>query len=180
MKLKHVFLAGTFATALIFTACKKETTDNNSEETVNAQDSSYVMQVSQSNRAEIELGNLALTKGTDSSVTSFAQMMVNDHTTAQKDLKDLADDIDLNVNLDDSLSADQIALRNTLAGLSGAEFDKAYIAGQIAAHQQTLTVFDAEISGGVNQKLKQFATEKRPTIEAHLNLADSLSTAAGE
>ena len=180
MKLRNLCLAGTFATALLFTACQKDDNNTSNDETVNAQDSSYAIQVSQSNRSEIELGNLALAQANDTSVRAFAQKMIDEHTTAQKDLKDLANDIDLNVNLDDSLSADQVALRNLLSGLTGAAFDKAYITGQIAGHQKTLTVFDAEISGGANQKMKQYATDKRPDIQNHLNMADSINANLNE
>jgi putative membrane protein len=171
MKLKNVWLAGTFAAALAFTACEK----NENEETANAQDRTFVLQASQSNRSEIELSQMALTHGADSSVKAYAQTMVDHHTMAENDLKDVADDIDLDVNLTDTLTPDQVALRNRLMGLNGMAFDTAYINGQVMSHQKTLTIFDAQLSGGMNAKVRQYATDKRPAIQMHLTMADSLA-----
>jgi putative membrane protein len=174
MKLKSMVLLGTLAATLLFAACNKD--ENDAESTVNAQDTTFVNQTSKSNRAEIALGTMALTKGSDTNVRKFAQMMIDEHTTAQKDLTDLADDIDLSVNFQDSLAPDQIAMRNTLLGLSGSSFDRSYMAGQILSHQNTLNIYNSEISGGLNQKVKQFATDKQPSIQSHLAMADSIYT----
>jgi len=173
MKLKSVYLGGAFAVTLLFAACKKDE-DNKTTDVVNTQDSTFLLQASQSNQAEIALGTMALTKATNDSVRNFAQMMISDHTAAQSDLVSVVNNISSNVNLSDSLSADQIAMRDSLQQLSGNSFDSAYIAGQVRAHQQTLQAFDAEIGNGSNTRVKAYATDKRPTIEAHLNLADSI------
>lgn len=119
---------------------------------------------------------MALTKGTDSSVKVYARQMITEHTAAQDDLEDVVDEIDLDVNLSDTLAPDQVAMRNMLMGLSGAAFDSAYISGQITGHQKTLIAFDAELSGGMNPNVRQYATDKRPSIQAHLVSAETIRT----
>jgi putative membrane protein len=177
MNWKHVCLTGAIATSMLFAACDK---DNDTDETLNAQDNTFLVKASQSNRSEIELSNLALTRSTDSGVLQYAQMMITDHTTAQNDLRDIADDVDADANLQDSLDAEQIAMRNMLSPLSGTSFDSAYIAGQILSHQKTLTLFDAQLSGGLNTRVKGYATTYRPAIQHHHHMADSLFTARFE
>jgi putative membrane protein len=162
MNWKHVCLTGAIATSMLFAACDK---DNDTDETLNAQDNTFLVKASQSNRSEIELSNLALTRSTDSGVLQYAQMMITDHTTAQNDLRDIAE---------------QIAMRNMLSPLSGTSFDSAYIAGQILSHQKTLTLFDAQLSGGLNTRVKGYATTYRPAIQHHHHMADSLFTARFE
>ena len=172
MKMKNVWLAGLLATGLVFTACDK---DKENDETANAQDRTFALQASQSNRSEIQLSQMALTQAADNGIKAYAQAMVDHHTMAETELKDIADDIDLDVNLNDTLAPDQVALRNRLMGLAGAGFDSVYINGQVMSHQKTLTIFDAQLSGGMNAKLRQYATEKRPVIAMHLQMADSLA-----
>jgi len=172
MKLKHVFLAGTFATAIFLTSCDKD--DDTAD--VSAQDETFSVKASQSNRAEIELGALAVTKATNSGVRTFAQQMVTEHTAAQADLVNVVNDLDTDISLSDSLDAEQVAMRTMLQSLSGAAFDSAYIDGQVKSHTKTLGIFDAEVAGGQNAQVKGYAVNKRPAIAMHLNMADSLYT----
>jgi putative membrane protein len=176
MKMKHVYLASAFAAAVFLGACTKND-DNNSNtntSTVNGQDTTFLLQASQSNNAEISLGTLALTNASSDSVRSFAQMMIQDHTAAQANLRSMVDSVRSTLNLSDSLSANQMATRDSLMSLSGAAFDSAYIASQVVSHQNTLAAFDAEIANGQNGQVKGYATRYRPAIQSHLNMADSL------
>jgi putative membrane protein len=75
---------------------------------------------------------------------------------------------------DDTLSADQQATLDRLKGKTGADFDSAYAAAQVDAHQKTLDALNAYASGGDNEALKTFATGLVPTVTAHLNLAKGL------
>lgn len=173
MKLKSIYLTSFFATALFFTACDKE----NDENEVNAQDETFISGASKSNRSEIELSTIALQKGTNTGVKAYAQMMITEHTTAHTELQSIVGNLDTDVHLNDSLDADQIAMRNQLQALSGTAFDSAYIAGQVTGHQKTLGIFDAEIAGGENTQVEGYAIKYRPGIENHYNMADSILTA---
>ena len=172
MKLKHVLLASTFATAIFLTACDKE--DDTAD--VTAQDETFSVKASQSNRAEIELSTMAITKATNNGVRTFAQQMITDHTAAQADLVNTVNGLDTDINLSDSLDAEQMAMRTMLQSLSGPAFDSAYIDGQVKSHTKTLGIFDTEISAGQNAQVKGYASDKRPNIAMHLEMADSLYT----
>ena len=171
MKLNRLFLIGALSTVFIVSACDKDNDDD--DETTNAQDQTFVMQAAMSNRAEVELGTLATTRAENASVKEFGQMMVTEHTTAQSELADIADDLDL--GLADSLDAENKALKETLSALSGAAFDVAYMNSQVAAHEKTLANFDAEISGGSNQQVKAYASKYRPHIRMHLDSATAVN-----
>lgn len=175
MKLKSVYVGGAFAAALLLTACNKDD-ENTAVDTVSTQDSTFLVQASQSNWAEIKLGTLALTQASNDSVKMFAHMMITDHATAQADLSSVVNNITTNANINDSLSAPILALRDSLQALSVTAFDSAYIASQVRAHQMTLQAFDTEIASGSNSRVKAYATDKRPDIQNHLYLADTLNT----
>lgn len=175
MKMKHVYLASAFAAAVFLGACTKNDDNTNANQsTVNGQDTTFMLQASQSNNAEITLGTLALTKAMSDSVRMFAQMMINDHTMAQTNLRNMVDSVSSTVNLSDSLSSAQMATRDSLMMLSGTAFDSAYIASQVVSHQNTLSAFDAEISNGQNAQVKNFATRNLPIIQAHFDSAQAI------
>jgi putative membrane protein len=149
MKLNRLFLIGTLGLAVSFSSCDKD--DDDDDEMTNTQDQTFVMQAGMSNRAEIDMGTLASTKATNASVKNFAQMMITEHNKAQSDLQDVADDVDLPYT--DSLDAENVALKQTLSGLSGVAFNRAYMQSQVAAHTKTLANFDAGLSGGSSQRV---------------------------
>src|SRR3712207_3766773 len=113
MKLRHLFLAGSVAATFLFAGCDKED-DDNVDNAVNAQDSTFLVQASLSNRAEIDLGALAATNATDSSVKAYAQMMVAEHTTAQAELVIVKTNITTNASLDTPLPEAVTALHDSL------------------------------------------------------------------
>ncbi|HEX2536059.1 MAG TPA: DUF4142 domain-containing protein [Chitinophagaceae bacterium] len=172
MELKKVLLAGTVAVAGLFTACDKNDDDDIA---ASQQDKDFAVQASMSNRAEIQMGNLALQQATDASVRTFAQMMVTEHTTAQEELEDISDDMDLNVSLNDSLPASVIDLRTTLAALSGPSFDSAYIATQVVAHQAALQLFQTEVNSGSHRRMIEYANKYLPKVQMHYNMADTMA-----
>lgn len=164
-------MVGSVATTLLFAACNKE---NDNKEAVNAQDETFIAGASKSNRSEIELSTLVLQNGMDAQVKAYAQMMITEHTTSQNELKDIVGYLDTNVNLEDSLDADQIAMRNQLLMLSGTALDSVYISGQVTGHIKTLAIFDAELAGGQNARVKAFATKYRPGVASHLQGATTI------
>jgi putative membrane protein len=58
----------------------------------------------------------------------------------------------------------------------GADFDKAYADLQITAHKQTIHLDQAEIDSGLDQQVRQLATDLMPTLQMHLKLAEQLKS----
>ncbi|MFL5810805.1 MAG: DUF4142 domain-containing protein [Flavisolibacter sp.] len=169
--MKKVFLCGSLAAAMMFTACDKNNNDNNNNS--NSTDQMFVTQVAIGNQAEIQAGQLAATKATNAGVKSFAQMMVSEHTQAQADLKTSATSAGFTVS--DSVDAEHRALMTRLSTLSGYAFDTAYMHSQVNDHLKTLTIFQSEIYSGSNQTIRGYATQYQPHIQMHLQMADSIT-----
>ncbi|RPJ76610.1 MAG: DUF4142 domain-containing protein, partial [Acidobacteria bacterium] len=85
------------------------------------------------NLAEIELGRLATEKAQNPEVKQFAQMMVDGHTKALNELKQLAQRS--TAPLPTSLDEKHQELQQRLSALSGEEFDRAYMEAMIDAHE---------------------------------------------
>jgi putative membrane protein len=135
-------------------------------------DSKFVKDAAEGGMAEVELGKLAAQKGSSPDVKQFGQKMVDDHTKANDQLKQIASSE--NINIPDSLSSKQQSELNKLSKLSGPKFDKAYIKGEVKDHKKDISEFQDEAQGGSKAAVKQFASQTLPTLQQHLSLAKQL------
>ncbi len=65
-------------------------------------------------------------------------------------------------------------MRDQLEQLSGAEFDRAYLQGQVADHQKAMQLLEWEIGSAQDTALKSFASETLPVVLEHLQLAQDI------
>jgi putative membrane protein len=75
---------------------------------------------------------------------------------------------------DPTLTAEQQRELDDLKSKKGADFDRAYAAQQVSAHQTALDALKAYSQNGDQPSLKTFATDTIPTVTAHLNMAKAL------
>jgi putative membrane protein len=136
------------------------------------------------NQVDIDAGKLAETKGSTQQIKDFGKQMVTDHTGVNKQAVDLV--TRLKVKPEDNPTAqslkqggiDNIKNLNTL---SGAAFDKAYIAHEVAYHQAVLDAVDKTlIPGATNADLKALLVKVRPAFQAHLDHAKMVQSAIGK
>ncbi len=140
-------------------------------------DSSFFKNVAEAGIAEVDAGNLASEKATDSKVKDFAAMMVKDHTAANDKLKQLAET--KGVKLPSGASVAQKAEYAKLKVLSGDSFDKSYIKGQVKDHRKVIAMLKKEIASGEDADAKAFAQSVLPTIQSHLKAANTIAAAEG-
>ena len=135
------------------------------------------------NTIDIENAELALQKSQNAEIRKFAQQMVTDHNGVNKAAVELATKLKLTPVPNETStgltkSADET--RATLAAKSGAEFDRAYIANEVAYHKAVLSAVDgALIPGASNAELKALLVSVRPAFIAHTEHAEMVSKAAG-
>jgi putative membrane protein len=133
---------------------------------------SFIRDAAQSGMAEVMLGNLALQKATNEQVKSFAQQMVTDHTAANEELKTLA--AGKNVTLPAELSSKHRNAIDKLNGLSGMDFDKAFMKQMVKDHESAVKMFQRESERGTDADTKAFAAKTLPALQNHLQAARSL------
>lgn len=126
----------------------------------------FMMKAAQGGMAEVELGKLAQTKSQNADVKKFAQMMIEDHSNANTELKALA--TKKSVTLPAEVNAEQKASAEKLKTLSGAEFDKAYVETMVSDHKKTLALFEKQVEAGNDVDASGFASKTLPKIKAHL------------
>ena len=140
-------------------------------------DQQFIDQAAAGGMAEVELGRLARQKAAARNVRAFGARMVADHTKANNRLMALAK----RANMTPSPSPDpqQQSMQDQLTSASGADFDKQYIDGQVAMHQQTIQLFEGEAQSGQDARLRRFAHDTLPTLRAHLRQAEAISKRLG-
>jgi putative membrane protein len=139
-----------------------------------AADSKFVQNASAGGMAEVQMGELAKQKASESAVKDFAAKMVMDHTKANDELKAIASQEGM--SLATTLNAKDKALYDRLSGMSGAQFDQAYMNAMVTDHRQDVAEFQKEAKSGQNPKLKEFAMKTLPTLEEHLKMAQTTAT----
>jgi len=137
----------------------------------------FVKDAIESNLAEIQISQLALTKTSNPEVMSFAQRMIDDHTRANSQLQQVAEQ--KGIKSPDSPGLSHQAKLKAMQARSGADFDKSYIDQMNQDHEKAIELFQAAAnSPQVDPELKKLAEQTLPTLHQHQHSAMQL--AAGE
>ena len=129
---------------------------------------------------DIEGGKLAAGKTTNPKVKEFAELMVRDHTSVNNQATALAKKLNLTPEesaTSRSLKSDGDKMIKKLKGMSGAEFDKAYIDNEVSYHEAVAGVVDNTlIPNAKNADLKALLESARPIFASHLNHAKEVQS----
>lgn len=177
MKTKVWLYALMIASLIAWSACDDDDDDN--DRSLNDTDENFVEKAALANMTEVEFGKLAATNASDSSVKSFGQHMVTEHTTALNELKSISDNYD-GIDWPSGMDQQHKDMHDQLMGMSGYAFDSLYIHSQVMDHQTTRDLFQSEVSGGNEQRVRSYASKYLPHIEEHLAKADSIQNMLAE
>jgi len=131
----------------------------------------FVMEAVKSGMHEVAVGQLALTKSSNEDVKKFGRHLVDDHSRANDELKQLAakNNIEIKAGLH---PADHDV---KLMSLSGMQFDRAFIADTIDGHTKTVELYERYSKEGQHADIKAFAIKTLPALKDHLTMAQTLS-----
>jgi putative membrane protein len=136
------------------------------------------------NQVDIDAGKLAASKGSNAEVKKFGQQMVTDHTGVNKQATALATKLKVTPADNPTSQSLKEGGEKTMArlkGLSGAEFDKAYIENEVNYHQAVIDAVDKTlIPGASNAELKALLVKVRPAFVAHLEHAKKIQGSLGK
>ena len=142
---------------------------------VPAADRTFVHNAAIGGLAEVEMGKLAQQKAGSDQVKQFGSRMVDDHSKANDELKQIASA--KGITLPTDLDSKHKSKMDKLQKLSGAEFDRAYMDDMVADHKEDVSEFQKQSSSGKDSDLKGFASKTLPTLQDHLKMAQSTHAA---
>ena len=140
-----------------------------------ANDKIFADRAAASNMAELAEAKLALDQSQNDNVRKFARRMIQDHGATGDALTTLAKVGGFGLPTTPTESRQKEIAR--LRALTGAEFDRAYLNGQVTAHRDAVDLFLRESKSGSDSGLVHFAERALPILNDHLQMARSLAQA---
>jgi putative membrane protein len=138
---------------------------------VPASDRTFAEKAAAGGAAEVEGGKLAEQRAASDKVKQFGARMVQDHSKANEELKQLA--AGKGLPLPSSPDAHSHEMMAKLQKLSGAEFDRAYMDHMVKDHKKDIAEFQKESNSGKDPQIKAFAAKTLPTLQEHLKMAEA-------
>jgi len=131
--------------------------------TVNGVDE-FAQTAAQNNLTEVLLSTMALQKTNDKRVQDYAWTMLDHHARATGDL---AEALSAGATaLPTEPSAQQQAILQRMQGMEGTQFDQAFFAYQLDAHQQAISLFE-QGERLADESVARYARATLPVLRAH-------------
>ena len=138
-------------------------------------DHEFVTKALEGGKAEVKLGKLANEKASREDVKQFGQRMVTDHGKADSELESLAKK--KGIAVPEQLNAKDSKRFDKLSKLSGASFDKAYIAEMVEDHQHDVAEFEKAATKLHDPELKAWVEKTLPVLKSHLENITAIKNA---
>jgi len=183
-KLKSRFLEIAFvsaATVLVLTltlpSCnneKAEDTKDVAEEHNDAKfdnakedDAKFLVSAAEINLEEIQLGQLAQSRGTTSQVKELGKMMETEHTKALADLQALA--AKKQVTLPASITDNGMDSNKKLMEAKASNFDKEFADMMVSGHKDAISTFEKASTDAQDTEIRNWAASMLPALRLHLD-----------
>lgn len=142
-------------------------------EGLSAADQQFLKEVGQGNLAEVQLGQLASQRAQHVAVKEFGRWMASAHGFANRELATITERMH-GTAPPTALDAEAQATMQKLQGLSGPQFDQAYLQAMVQDHRKDLRAYQQEAQGGQDHLVKTYARNMAPAIQEHLQEAQDL------
>jgi len=142
---------------------------------LSAADQKAVKDMAMADMAEVETGKMAVSKAQSAEVKAFGQQMIDDHGQALTKVQALAQA--RGVTLPTELDAKHKAMAAKLEKMSGADFDKAYMANAgVKDHKEVHAKLMSDAKKIKDADVKALADQHMPVVEQHLKAAQQMAS----
>lgn len=184
---KTIFQILLLTFAIAFVSCESKKTDDSAEVAEDQNDAKHddsdlekdskrAVEIADGGLYEVQLATMALTKAKSPEVKKFAQMMVDDHTKANNELKAWASK--KGVSLPDVMSEEKQKKYYELERDEDAsDFDEEYMDEMVEDHKKDINKFEDIAEDGNDTDLKSWAADKLSTLRHHLAEAERIHDA---
>ena len=118
-------------------------------------DRDFLMEAANGGMMEVEAGKLAATNASSAEVKAFGKMMVEDHSKANTELKEVA--AQLNVSVPSALGEDAQKHVADMKKMMGKDFDRHYVGMMVDDHDKDVSKFEDESKNAKNEAVRSFA-----------------------
>jgi putative membrane protein len=140
-------------------------------------DKMFLRKAAEGGIAEVKLGQLAAQKAGSDDIKAFGQKMVEDHTTLNAEMAQVADS--MGVMLPKTMNKEDQAEYDKLNALSGNDFDVEYLSFMVKDHHKDLHEFRIEAASRADPALHNEVVKAEGVIHEHKVMVDKLAHAKG-
>ena len=140
-------------------------------------DTQFMREAAIGGMAEVDLGKIGVQRAESPDVKQFAQRMVDDHSKANDELKQVAQK--RGVALPGDVDAKEKATIDRLSKLSGPAFDKAYMRDMVNDHVKDVSLFEHQSTSRKDADLKAWIDQTLPTLKEHKDMAKDVAAKVG-
>ncbi len=133
----------------------------------------FIKKAIEGNLAEVAMGQLAQQNGNSDAVKNFGRQLETDHSSANQKAMSVASS--MGVTAPTEPDKKQKATYQKLSKLSGDAFDRAFAKEMVADHKKDIAEFQKEAKRQ-NDPAAGYASETLPTLQNHLQMAQSLQS----
>lgn len=133
----------------------------------------FMKKAIEGNLAEAALGQLAQQKGNSDGVKNFGKQLETDHSSANQKAMSLASSMGMTPPTEPDKK--QKATYQKLSKLSGDAFDRQFVGAMVADHKKDIAAYQKE-ARRQNDPAAGYASETLPTLQTHLQMAQSLQS----
>lgn len=176
--MRHLLIGG--LAALSLSACEQRAEDAPPPKTETGQpalaqaDQDYIHRAAIADMMEIETSKVAMERSANADVKAFAKMMIDAHSKTSADLKGVVSGAALPMTPPGELGDGEKRKVEDLDTIDADAFDKAYVEGQVDAHQAALDLHMNYAQNGQQAALKGFAAAVEPAVRQHYDQARTL------
>jgi putative membrane protein len=172
---------------------------------LNSSDEQFIKDACKGSHIEVKMGKLGVQKAQNEQVKQFAQKLIDDHTKANTELKQIASSKGITLPeppdritaTDDSADRTQVREKEDAAhssdkdhaefkrewqkleSASGTEFDRQFMSMVVMCHEKGVKEFEKTSQTSTDSEVKAFAAKTLPTLREHLATAKSLQSQVG-
>ncbi|WP_414474378.1 DUF4142 domain-containing protein [Microvirga sp. M2] len=176
MNSRYGFLARALRAGLAFAAVAAGSA--HAETVLNGTDRDFIRWDSQIERAQQNMGEIAQRRGGSSSLREFGRRVQQDHAAAYFRLREIAGS--LGEKRDEALDAIHLQVEQRFEAMPAGRFDVQFARHEVKDHRNFLEHFRAEVAGGTDRNLRDYASRQIPVLEEHLKEAEALASDAGQ
>jgi putative membrane protein len=141
-------------------------------------DQDFVKHAISGNLLEVQLGQLVSQKAQDPQIKQFAQRLVEDHRKANEQLKQVAQQ--MNVQVSDQLLPVHQAKLDHFQQKQGKPLEIGFIFDQVGMHAKDVLEYQYVAQNAQNPQLKQLAAQALPHLREHLQMAQRIAPGGNE
>jgi putative membrane protein len=130
----------------------------------------FIGEAIEGNLSEVQMGKLALSRSQSDAIKSYGDRLVQDHSAANLKARQVA--TQLGVTPPTEPNREQKSDYESLAKLSGRDFDREFAKHMVMDHKKDIAAFEKVAQRG--DPAGAFAKETLPTLREHLRIAEQL------